>query len=83
MSTPNLTSENIEKIADLFPGCIVEAEDELGNKVRKVDFDLLKAELWDQASVEWLDERYRLDWPGKKKVNSQGKYSYNQDSEAS
>lgn len=67
MSTPNLTSENIEKIADLFPRCIVEAEDELGNKVRKVDFDLLKAELWDQASVEWLDERYRLDWPGKKR----------------
>ena len=67
MSTPNLISENIEKIADLFPGCIVEAEDELGNKVRKVDFDLLKAELWDQASVEWLDERYRLDWPGKKR----------------
>ena len=67
MSTPNLTSENIEKIADLFPWCIVEAEDELGNKVRKVDFDLLKAELWDQASVEWLDERYRLDWPGKKR----------------
>ena len=67
MSTPNLISENIEKIADLFPRCIVEAEDELGNKVRKVDFDLLKAELWDQASVEWLDERYRLDWPGKKR----------------
>lgn len=68
MSTPNLTSENIEKIADLFPRCIVEAEDELGNKVRKVDFDLLKAELWDQASVEWLDERYRLDWPGKRRA---------------
>ena len=68
MSTPNLISENIEKIADLFPGCIVEAEDELGNKVRKVDFDLLKAELWDQASVEWLDERYRLDRPGKKRA---------------
>ena len=68
MSTPNLTSENIEKIADLFPWCIVEAEDELGNKVRKVDFDLLKAELWDQAWVEWLDERYRLDWPGKKRA---------------
>lgn len=68
MSTPNLISENIEKIADLFPGCIVEAEDELGNKVRKVDFDLLKAELWDQTWVEWLDERYRLDWPGKKRA---------------
>ena len=68
MTTPNLTLENIEKIGDLFPGCIVEAEDEVGNKVKKVDFDLLRAELWDQASVEWLDERYRLDWPGKRRA---------------
>lgn len=67
METPNLTLENVEKIEKLFPNCIVEAEDEEGNKIKKVDFDLLRAELWDKASVEWLDERYRLDWPGKKR----------------
>ena len=27
MHSPNLTDENIEKIRDLFPGCVTEAED--------------------------------------------------------
>ena len=67
METPNLTLENVEKIEKLFPNCVKEAEDEEGNKIKKVDFDLLRAELWDKASVEWLDERYRLDRPWKKR----------------
>lgn len=67
MKTPNLTLENVEKIEKLFPNCVKETEDEEGNKIKKVDFDLLRAELWDKASVEWLDERYRLDWPWKKR----------------
>jgi len=67
METPNLTLENVEKIEKLFPNCVKETEDEEGNKVKKIDFDLLRAELWDKASVEWLDERYRLDWPWKKR----------------
>lgn len=67
MGTPDLTQGNIEKIEQLFPNCIKESEDEEGNKIKKVDFDLLRAELWDKTSVEWLEERYRLDWPGKKR----------------
>lgn len=67
MQTPNLTLENVEKIERLFPSCIVESEDDEGNKIKKVDFDLLRAELWDKTTVEWLDERYRLDWPWKKR----------------
>lgn len=67
MQTPNLTLENVEKIEKLFPSCIVESEDDEGNKIKKVDFDLLRAELWDKTTVEWLDERYRLDWPWKKR----------------
>jgi len=67
METPNLTLENVEKIEKLFPNCVKETEDEEGNKVKKIDFDLLRAELWDKASVEWLEERYRLDWPWKKR----------------
>ena len=63
METLNLTAENIEKIEKLFPNCVKEAEDEEGHPIKKVDFDLLRTELWDK--VEWLDERYRLDWPGK------------------
>lgn len=67
METPNLTAENIQKIEELFPNCVKESEDDEGNKIKKVDFDSLRAELWDKASVEWLDERYRLDWPWKKR----------------
>ena len=69
MKTPDLIQGNVEKIEQLFPNCIKEAEDQEGNKIKKVDFDLLRAELWDKTSVEWLDERYRLDWPW----NSPGK----------
>lgn len=67
METPNLTLENVEKIEKLFPNCVKETEDEEWNLVKRVDFDLLRAELWDKTTVEWLDERYRLDWPGKKR----------------
>ena len=36
---------NIKKVAELFPNCVVETEDEGGNKVKKIDFDILRAEL--------------------------------------
>jgi len=67
METPDLAAANRDKIAALFPACIKEAEDEEWNLVKKIDFDLLRAELWDQSTVEWLEERYRLDWPWKKR----------------
>jgi len=65
--TPDLTAENVKKIQQLFPSCVKEAEDEEWNPVYKIDFDLLKAELGDKSITEWLDERYRLDWPGKRR----------------
>ena len=67
METHNTNDENIEKIATIFPHCVVEGHDEDGNIVEKIDFDLLRAELWDKTFVEWLDERYRLDRPWKKR----------------
>jgi adenine-specific DNA-methyltransferase len=45
METTDLTQINIEKIAQLFPNCIKESEDEEGNLTKKIDFDLLRAEL--------------------------------------
>ncbi len=63
MHSPDLTRENIEKIASLFPSCITESRDEKGNVVNAVDFDLLRQELSPQL-VEGPTERYRLDWPG-------------------
>lgn len=65
MQSENLVDENVEKIAKLFPNCITEGKDENGNVVRTVDFDLLKQEL-SQDLVEGNDERYTLNWAGKK-----------------
>lgn len=65
--TPDLTTENVKRIQQLFPSCITESEDSEWNIVYKVDFDLLRAELGDRSVTEWLEERYRLDWPGKKR----------------
>jgi len=64
--TPDLTSKNIAKITELFPNVITEKEDENGRIVKAVDFDLLRQEL-SKDIVEGGDERYRLDWPGKRR----------------
>ena len=65
MHSPNLVDANIEKIAALFPNCITETKDENGELKKAVDFDLLKQEL-SQVIVDGEQERYRLDWVGKK-----------------
>ena len=65
MHSPNLVDANIEKISALFPNCITETKDENGELKKAVDFDLLKQEL-SQVLVEGEQERYRLDWVGKK-----------------
>ncbi|MFH4157103.1 site-specific DNA-methyltransferase [Acinetobacter bereziniae] len=65
MHSPNLVDANIEKIAVLFPNCVTEAEAENGELKKAIDFDLLKQEL-SQVIVEGEQERYRLDWVGKK-----------------
>ena len=65
MTSPDLTQANIDKIAELFPSVVTESQDAEGNLVRTVDFDLLRQELSDHM-VEGPQERYRLDWPGKR-----------------
>lgn len=65
MHTPDLTDKNIEKISELFPNVITETRDENGVVKKAVDFDLLKQAL-SKTLVEDDNERYRLDWPGKK-----------------
>lgn len=67
MHSPNLVDANIEKISALFPNCITETKDENGELKKAVDFDLLKQEL-SQILVEGEQERYRLDWVGKKEA---------------
>lgn len=68
MHSPDLSQENIAKIRELFPGCVTEARDERTGKLRlAVDFDQLRQELSDHI-VEGPQERYRLDWPGKREA---------------
>lgn len=65
MHSPDLSQDNIAKIRELFPGCVTEATDENGKVGLAVDFDQLRQELSDHI-VEGPQERYRLDWPGKR-----------------
>lgn len=65
MQTPDNTDQNIERIAKLFPNVVTETKDDDGNTTKAIDFDLLKQQL-SNILVEDDDERYRLDWPGKK-----------------
>lgn len=62
MASPDLVSENIQKIAEIFPNCVTETAEG-----KAIDFDLLKQEL-NYAVVEGNKERYRLEWPGKKEA---------------
>ena len=62
MTSPDLVSQNIEKIAALFPNCVTESSNGLA-----IDFDQLKQEL-SKDIVEGNKERYRLEWPGKREA---------------
>lgn len=65
MTSPDLTDANIEKLAELFPIVVTETLDAEGNPKKAIDFDLLRQELSDHV-VEGPQERYQLDWPGKR-----------------
>lgn len=65
MHSPDLTQSNIDAIAELFPTVVTETADADGNPVRTLDFDALRQELSDHI-VEGPQERYQLDWPGKR-----------------
>ena len=79
MHTPNLVNNNIDRIAQLFPHCISEKAktDARGNIIkdkngypitqRGIDFELLKQELL-HAIIDGSQERYRLDWVGKREA---------------
>lgn len=65
LHSPDLTVRNIERIAELFPNVMTEAHDADGNVIPSIDFDLLRQELSGHI-VEGPQERYQLDWPGKR-----------------
>jgi adenine-specific DNA-methyltransferase len=67
MHSPDLTQDHIARLRELFPGCVTEAKSD-GVAVRlAVDFDLLRQEL-SGTLVEGPQERYQLNWPGKREA---------------
>src|ERR1700722_7854440 len=67
LHTPDLTAQNIEKVAQLFPNCVTETQDGQGRLTRAIDFDQLRQEL-SGSIVDGPRERYHLDWPGKREA---------------
>ena len=67
MHSPDLSQDNVAKIRAMFPGCVTEAIAENGKVRLAIDFDQLRQELSDYI-VEGPQERYRLDWPGKREA---------------
>lgn len=64
MESPDMTAQNIDRIAALFPNCITEAPDGRGGIQRAVNFELLKQML--SPDVVDGDEAYEFTWVGKK-----------------
>ena len=72
MKTKSKVDVNIEVIGKLFPDTITEVikgYDEKGNPIYEmaIDFDMLKQEL-SKVIVEGKQERYQMNWPGKKEA---------------
>lgn len=70
MESPDMTAQNIDRIAALFPNCITEAPDEERSTPEKkvykraVNFEMLKQML--SPDVVDGDEAYEFTWVGKK-----------------
>lgn len=67
MESMDMTKENVQKIAALFPNCVTEHKDKQGNIVLGIDFEKLKIELGEDIIGE-NEERYQFTWPDKKQA---------------
>jgi adenine-specific DNA-methyltransferase len=67
LQTPDFVAANVARLAELFPNCVTETKKADGTLKRSIDFDLLRQELAYDI-VEGPQERYRLDWPGKREA---------------
>src|SRR5690554_3060230 len=68
--TPDLTQQNIDRIAELFPSAITETKDENGKLKRAINFTVLKQLLSDE--VVDGEECYEFTWVGKKQSIIEG-----------
>ena len=74
LSTPDITQENIERIAELFPDVVTESFDDDGSLVRAIDFDALRQNL-SGAIIDGPRERYQFTWPGKQAAKLEARKS--------
>ena len=65
MQSLDVTGNNIDKIAQLFPNCVTERIGKDGKPELAIDFDKLRAELTNDVMEEG-EERYQFTWPGKR-----------------
>ena len=64
MRSKDIIEANIKKLADIFPGCLVESSGEDGRISKKIDIEYIKRMLSGET-VE-SGEVYELNWPGKR-----------------
>ena len=67
MQTADGVQDNISRIAELFPECITEVNDQMVGVKRSIDFDKLR-QLLSSDIVEGNEERYQFTWPDKRKA---------------
>lgn len=60
-------TQNVERIAALFPNCVTERRGENGYVERAIDFDMLRQEL-SRDIIDTGEERYQFTWPGKREA---------------
>lgn len=67
MHSADIAQAKLGQLEKLFPGCVTEAADANGVPRKAIDFDLLRQEL-SALLVEGAQERYQIDWPGKRRA---------------
>lgn len=60
-------TQNVERIAALFPNCVTERKGEDGEVERAIDFDMLRQEL-SRDIIDTGEERYQFTWPNKREA---------------
>ena len=68
MESMDIIQKNIEKLGEIFPGCITEELDENGKLCKQVNFEVLEALLSKNRGGSNTQERYEFSWVGKSKA---------------
>lgn len=64
MESLDMTTQNIQKIGELFPNCITESADDNGKIKKAINFELLKQML--SSDIVEGNEAYEFTWVGKR-----------------